>query len=158
MIGVKGTLESTNKSATKSTRNPIRPRRALYTKDRILRSYNAADATAVALMMRTRLAGEYFLSHYDMGDRVALFSVQKLLILGTDGKEQQLMKFKNIKSVDCRPFSQPDSEDVEWGVFIFLSDLKPDGTDFEVIRCETREMAVDMTSQINLGTQLYNRG
>lgn len=158
MIGVKGTLESTNKSASKSTRIPVRPRRAFYTKDRILRSYSAADATAVALMMRTRLAGEHFLSHYDMGDRVALFSVQKLLMLGPDGKEQQVIKFKNIKSVDSRPLSKPDTEEIEWGVFIFISNEKPDGTDFELIRCETREMAADMILQINVGIQLYNRG
>jgi len=158
MIGVKGTLESTNKSATKSTRYPIRPRRAFYTTDRILRAYNTADATAVALMMRTRLAGEYFLSHCDLGDRVAILSVHKLLMLGPDGKEQQLVKFKNIKSIDCRPFSPPDIEDIEWGVFIFLSDVKPDGTDFEVIRCETHEMALQMTAQIKMGIQLHNNG
>ena len=52
--------------------------------------------------MRTRLAGEQYLGHCDMGDRVALLSVRQAIIVGEDGRELLVVRFQQIASVEVR--------------------------------------------------------
>jgi len=154
MIGVKGSVEgATGGGHFGVYREQLRPRRALYGRDRALRYYNLADATAALLMTRTRLAGEEYLSHYDMGSRVALLSVKRVLLLSDDGKELLMVKFKQMKAVEVRQVPKPDGR-AEWGVLIFLRSPRKNGSEIEVINCEEESMATDLCSQMKRGMNL----
>ena len=115
MIGVKGSVDGG--SINNMRRNQIRPRRAMYGRERAIRTYSLADATASSLMMRSRLAGDLYLSHCDIGNRFALLSVKRLLILGEDGQERIMIKLKLIKRVEVRQVPKPDGGN-EWGEYL----------------------------------------
>ena len=153
MIGVKGSLVAGGNITQGVYNTQIRPRRAFFSKDKVLRQYHINDATAAALMMRTRLAGEDYLSHCDMGGRVAILSVKRLLLLGEDGQQQLLKKFKQMKYVEIRQIPNSDGGP-EWGVLIFLKFPKNNMTEVEVISCEEREVALDLCSKIKQGILL----
>ena len=160
MIGVKGSVEGagersqTNPSAR--LRDQLRPRRAFYGQDRAIRQYELADATAAALMMRTRLATEQYLSHCDMGGRVALMSVRQSLIIGEDGQELLVVKFKQIASIEVRrvPGSKEDPQKMVWGVLIFLNKPRNNGSEIEVLTCEEKDIAMELAAQLKRGISL----
>lgn len=160
MIGVKGSVEGagersqTNPSAR--LRDQLRPRRAFYGQDRAIRQYELADATAAALMMRTRLATEQYLSHCDMGGRVALMSVRQALIIGEDGQELLVVKFKQIASIEVRrvPGSKEDPQKMVWGVLIFLNMPRNNGSEIEVLTCEEKDIAMELAAQLKRGISL----
>eukprot|EP00553_Chaetoceros_curvisetus_P009045 CAMPEP_0204635410 /NCGR_PEP_ID=MMETSP0717-20131115/31467_1 /ASSEMBLY_ACC=CAM_ASM_000666 /TAXON_ID=230516 /ORGANISM="Chaetoceros curvisetus" /LENGTH=455 /DNA_ID=CAMNT_0051654151 /DNA_START=104 /DNA_END=1471 /DNA_ORIENTATION=- len=155
MVGVKGSLEAGNNSqrgrSSVNNQSQIRPRRAFYGRDRRLRPYVFVDAISAAIMMRTKLAGENYLSHVDMGGRVAILSVRRFLLLGDDGETQLLIKLKNIKRVTLR---QIDSNGIEWGVLIFLKTSRKNGNQVEVITSEDIEIAKELESKIKQGAAL----
>ena len=151
MIGVKGSVEGV--AGGPQLRDQLRPRRALYGRDRALQNYQLADATASMLMMRTRLAGEEYLSHCDMNSRVALLSVKRLMLLGDDGKELLIVKYRQIKSIEVRQINKPNGH-AEWGVLIFLKAPRKNGSEIEVISCEERATAVTLCSQMMRGVNL----
>jgi len=154
MIGVKGTIEGTYSAATSTY--PIRPRRALYGSDMRIRPYNVADAAAAALMMRTRLAGELYLAHLDMGNRVALLSVYRILILGARGdelEERLVLKFKHIENVEVRSIEQEDGS-AGWGIIIILNTRRRNGSEVEVINCKDKAEAEELSSLIDQGMKL----
>eukprot|EP00566_Odontella_aurita_P001299 CAMPEP_0113600808 /NCGR_PEP_ID=MMETSP0015_2-20120614/42898_1 /TAXON_ID=2838 /ORGANISM="Odontella" /LENGTH=881 /DNA_ID=CAMNT_0000509077 /DNA_START=68 /DNA_END=2713 /DNA_ORIENTATION=- /assembly_acc=CAM_ASM_000160 len=151
MIGVKGSVERTSGGAEYGVyREQLRPRRALYGRDRSLRQYQLADATAALLMTRTRLAGEEYLSHFDMGSRVALLSVKRFLLLSDEGKELLMVKFKQMKNVEIRQVPKPDGH-AEWGVLIFLRSPRKNGSEIEVINCEEEATAIELCTQMKRG-------
>jgi hypothetical protein len=143
MLGVKGSLEGA--TGVQSQLTPLRPRRALYGRERSLRSYNMADAAASSLLMRTRLAGEEYFDHLDMGDRLLLVSVKRLLVLGSRGQELLLIRLKHIESVEVRSTKHGEDE-VVWSVLILLSTPRSNGSDVEVIACRKGEDAKDLCS------------
>ncbi len=155
MVGVKGSLEAGNNSqrgrSSLNNQSQIRPRRAFYGRDRRLRPYVFVDAISAAIMMRTKLAGENYLSHVDMGGRVAILSVRRFLLLGDDGETQLLIKLKNIKRVTLR---QIDNNGMEWGVLIFLKTSRKNGNQVEVITSEDIEIAKELESKIKQGAAL----
>jgi hypothetical protein len=154
MIGVKGSVESGggfNRSAFQPTQ--VRPRRPMYGRDRVLRAYELDDAAACSLMTRTRLAGENYLSHFDMLDRVALLSVKRLLLLGSNGEEQLLLKLKHVASVEVRPIDQEDGTS-GWGIIVKLSTPRSNGSEIEVITCSSEEEATELCCQIQRGANL----
>ncbi len=120
MIGVQGSVEGKKGSLRGGRQAQIRPRRPMYGPDRILRPYSVAHTAAATLMLRTRLAGENYLSHYDMDDKVALLSVKRALLLGPDGQELLVVKYKNIEKVTVEPMAQQGNGDEEWAVVIVL--------------------------------------
>ena len=160
MIGVKGSIEGvaegSNPSSSARLRDQLRPRRAFYGQDRAIRQYELADATAAALMMRTRLATEQYLSHCDMGGRVALMSVRQALIIGEDGQELLVVKFKQIASVEIRrvPGSKEDPQKMVWGVLIFLNKPRNNGSEIEVVTCEEKDIAMELAAQLKRGVAL----
>ena len=155
MVGVKGALDGAGSGNHQRGTTPtqIRPRRAFYGRDRALHPYQIVDAVAVAIMMRTRLAGENYLSHVDMGGRVAILSVKRFLLLGDDGQTQLLIKLRNIKFVELRPVPKPDESGMEWGILIFLKNTKY-GNDIEVITTDNREVGIDLCKKIKQGISL----
>ena len=150
MIGVKGTVEGVSGHGQHLT--PVRPRRAFYGREKVLRTYNMADAAASALMMRTRLAGEAYLTHLDMGDRVALLSVKRLLLLGSRGQELLVLKLKHIESLEVRKVEQED-ETPAWSIVFLLNAPRSNGSDVEVITCHEEAQARELYSLIEQGLQ-----
>ena len=156
MIGVRGSVDAGRQSGRGTYKMPqLRPRRTMYGGDRILRVYSLADAAASTLMLRTNLAGDNYLSHVDMGDRVLLVSDKKFVLLGPDGQELLLVKFKNVKSVELRQMAE-DGSDSEWGVFITLSGRgKKDVNHVEVLRCgDNYSVATSLSEQLQRGLDL----
>ena len=125
----------------------IRPRRPVYGKDRAIRVYNMADAAASALMLRTRLGGEHYRSHVDMGDRVALLSVKRILLLGPKGDELLMLKFKHIENVEVRPIELADGSQ-GFGIIIILNTPRRNGSELEVINCSDRDQAIELCEHI----------
>jgi len=149
MIGVKGSVEGSvgNSASYRGLHgNQIRPRRAFYGRDRAMREYRLADATATSIAMRTRLAGEPYLSHCDMGDSVALLSVKRLLVLGSEGEEVLVVKLKRIKDVEVR--QNPKQKGLlDWGVFLSLKEPRKNGREAEVISCQEQSIALELCAQ-----------
>jgi hypothetical protein len=152
MIGVRGSVEGSSASNS-SQLVQLRPRRALYGPERVVRVYNLADATASALIMRTRLAGEAYLDHLDMGDRVALFSVQRMLLLGPKGEELLFLKYYHIESMELRSLPMDDGS-VGWCIVVVLNTPRRNGSDIEVISCGDEQEAVELRKKMEHGKQL----
>ena len=148
MVGVKVALDgSTGTHTLGGVPTQIRPRRCFYGSNRVLSTYNMADALSMAIIMNTRLAGENYLSHCDLGGRVALLSVRKFLLLGDDGQEQLIIKFKHISHTEVRQVSTPKGLH-EWAVLIFLKIARKTGSEVEVIKCDEKNVAFDLCSKI----------
>jgi hypothetical protein len=163
MVGVKGSVDGASSSLVTATQ-PIRPRRTLYGRDRLLRPYSIADAAAAALMQNTRLGGEPYLSHLDMGDRVALLSSKHLLLLGAHGEELLVLKFKHIDCVEIRDVGQRyvdvissshagQKMPVQWGLVVVLNTPRRNGAEVEVIACNSKDQAQELHRQIDFGRQ-----
>lgn len=157
MIGVQGSVEGKSSLMRGGRRAQVRPRRPMYGRDRILRPYDVADAAAATLMLRTKLAGENYLSHYDMGDKVALLSVRRMLVLGSNGEELLIVRYKNIDKVTVQPMTQREGDvDEVWAVVIVLSVPRSNERPVHLIRCNTRAVAVELSSQLNRSISLAN--
>lgn len=148
MIGVKGSVGGVGGRTTNQL-TQIRPRRALYGRDKAIRIYNIADAAAAALLQRTRLAGELYFSHVEMTDRVALLSVKRLLIIGPTGKELLVLKLKHIESLELRIIDDSNVQP-EWGIIFLLNTPRRNGSEIEVITCHDQAIAEQLRSQIDL--------
>jgi len=151
MIGVKGTVDGAGGQLQQLTQ--VRPRRALYGREKTIRPYHFADAAASALMLRTRLAGEPYFNHVDMVDRVALLSVKRLLIVGRHGEELLVLKFKHIDSVETREVSLDDGSS-GWGIIVLLNTPRSNGSEVEVITCKERTHAEELCSQLDQGKKM----
>lgn len=152
MIGVKGTVDGASGHGG-AQMTQVRPRRALYGREKSIRSFNFADAAASALMLRTRLAGEPYLSHLDMGDRVALLSIKRIVILGRRGEELLVLKFKHIESVEVRNFNQEDGS-AEWGIIVLLNTPRHNGSEVEVITCKEKSYAELLCAKLEHGRRM----
>uniref|UniRef100_A0A7S2PQX2 Vacuolar protein sorting-associated protein 13 DH-like domain-containing protein n=1 Tax=Leptocylindrus danicus TaxID=163516 RepID=A0A7S2PQX2_9STRA len=167
MIGVKGSVEGgtyndIGKMQQRIKRaSQLRPRRVFYGRERTIREYKQSDATAAQLMMTTRLAGEQYFSHVDMGNAgVALLSVRRALILGNnpgdgDGNERACIKYKNIAKVDVRQIPTPD-ETIQWGVVVLLKTARQDGSAVEVISCDDPDVAHEIYALLNKARSLLS--
>jgi hypothetical protein len=155
MIGVKRTVEDTHAQAQNLAlaSNQFRPRRPMYGRDKVLRPYNFEDSAAATLMLRSRCAGENYLGHLDLGDRVALLSVHRMVLIGANGQEMLVLKYKHVSSVEVRPIPLADGSN-GWGIIILLNTPRRNGSDIEVISCKTKEEAMKLSSQIKRGTNL----
>lgn len=155
MIGVKSTVDS-NAGGMQSQlglQNQIRPRRPMYGHDKVLRPYRLDDAAAAVLMLQTQNAGENYLSHVEMGDRVALLSVKRLLIVGSEGQELLVLKYKHVERLDIRPAKQEDGND-GWAIVVLLNTPRRNGSEIEVITCSEKSHAVDLCAQIKHGMNI----
>lgn len=148
MIGVKGSVEGGNTGSNQPTQ--VRPRRALYGREKAIRTFHFTDAAASALMLRTRLASEPYLSHLDLGDRVILLSCKRGVVLGRNCEELLVIKLKQIESVEIRGVTHEDGS-IEWGVVIVLDTLNPSGNDVEVIVCKEKSQAEQLYQQLSYG-------
>jgi Autophagy-related protein C terminal domain len=155
MIGVKSTVEykEEQQQSLALLKNQLRPRRPMYGRDKVLRTYSLEDAAAAALMLRTRCAGENYLSHLDLNDRVALLSVKRLIILGPNGEEQLSLKYKHVDKVEVRSIKQEDGSG-GWGIVVILNTPRRNGSDVEVISCRSEQEAIGLCSQIQRGIDL----
>jgi Vacuolar-sorting-associated 13 protein C-terminal/Autophagy-related protein C terminal domain len=151
MIGVKGSVDA---GGGRDGHYPeqVRIRRAFYGQDKALRIYNVQDSAAAALMLRTRLAGEAYFSHLDMMDRVALLSVKRLLIIGPNGQELLLLKFKDIESWEIRAIGQGENKETEWGIIVILNTPRSNGSEIEVITCHDQTTASQLSKKLELAT------
>lgn len=150
-IGVKGSVEGA--TGVQQQLVHIRPRRALYGRERVLRQYNIADAAAAALLMRTRLAGESYFAHLDMGDRLALLSVKRLLIIGSSGEELLLVRFRHIESIEVMSTPRKDGK-IVWNVVLVLNTPRQNGSDVEVITCHEEIEAKELCRLMQEGIKL----
>lgn len=142
LIGVKGAVESTDSSGYLNVHNQIRPRRALYGRDRVIRPYKIDDASAATVQARSCLGGEEYYAHVDMVKMVALMSVNQLLILSEDGGEVLRLYYQQMKKVEvhCR--------DDSCFLVIYLNDPKDDGTETEEVKCEDEELAIVLCDKL----------
>jgi len=153
MIGVKGTVDGAGGQTMHRQLTQVRPRRALYGREKAIRPFVFADAAASALMLRTRLAGESYLSHADMGDRVALISVKRVLLLGQRGEELLVLKLKHIEKVEVRSVTMDDGSP-GWGIIILLNTPRSNGSELEVIICKEKAHAEELCVLLDQGKQL----
>lgn len=151
MLGVKSSME-VKRGAQRYQQ--LRPRRPMYGRDNVLRPYDLADSAASALMMRTRLAGEKYLSHCDLEDRVALLSVKRLVLLGEEGQELLMVKFKHIRKVKVRESNVHQDGGSDYKVIITLKASRENGSKVEAISCKEKAQAVELCSQIYRGKNL----
>jgi vacuolar protein sorting-associated protein 13A/C len=153
MIGVKGSIEVVASGSQRTTFVQIRPRRAVYGYDRRIRPYVFVDAISSAILMKTSLAGEEYLTHIDLGGRVVIISIRRLLLLGDDGEAQLIIKLKSIKSVEVRQTSNND----ECGVVIMLKSFKKNiGNDTEIIRTESIGIARELCAKIRQSLPVHS--
>lgn len=135
LIGIKGAVESTDSASYLNVHNQIRPRRALYGRDRVIRPYRIDDASAATVQARSCLGGEEYYDHVDMVKKVALMSVNQLLILSEDGKEVLRLHYQQMKKVEV------DYRDGSCLVVVYLNDIMQDGTEREEVKCEDEKLA-----------------
>jgi hypothetical protein len=149
MIGVKGSVDA---GGGRSGLHPeqVRLRRAFYGREKVLRIYSVQDSAAAALMLRTRIAGEFYFSHVDMVDRVALLSVKRLLIIGPNGQELLLLKYKHIESLELRAIGQTENGETEWGIIVLLNTLRNNGSEIEVITCPDQTTAAQLYRELDV--------
>eukprot|EP00977_Amphora_coffeiformis_P011236 scaffold2704_cov159-Amphora_coffeaeformis.AAC.6 len=152
MIGVKGSVDGASGGQSGMVLQ-IRPRRPLYGRDRSIRTYNMADAAAMALMQRTRLAGELYLNHLDMDDRLALLSVKRLVLMGPMGEELLVVKYKHIERAEMQAISLADGSP-GWGIVLVLNTPRRNGSEVEVINCREQWQATNLLSHIEEGIRL----
>lgn len=157
MDGVKGSIEGADKSTRSQSNSQIRFKRPFYGPDRVFRRFESADAIAADYMMCTKLAGDNFLSHCDMGGRVAILSVKSFLLL--EGRDAQLfIKLKHISHVDLRQVPKNDgrmeSAECNWAVLIFLKFARKNGNEVEVIMTDDKNIAIDLCAKIKQGVNL----
>lgn len=154
MIGVKGSVEGVNISHRNVKYSQIRPRRALYGRERSLKTYDLDDATAAILMTTTRLAGELYLSHCLLNHkRIALLSIKHLIVLGEDGRERMLVTFRHVKYVKLKHYPLPNG-DVEWGLLISLVSRKNNDNELEAINCGEKDTAIELRKLLNRALNL----
>jgi hypothetical protein len=160
MIGVKSTVE---KNAVYTNlaleRNQVRPRRPMYGRDKVLRPFKLEDSAAATLMFRTSCAGEYYLSHMDMKNRVALFSVIRFILLGPKGNELMALKYEQVSKAEVRPFQKEEGSE-EWGIAIVLhappnpAQTQTGGAHVQAIYCQSKQEADELCSHIKQGMDL----
>lgn len=102
LMGVKGSVEDAS-SEMILMHSQVRPRRALYGQDRVVKPYRLDDATAATIQAALCIGGEEYYSHVDMINKVALLSVSRLLILSEDGNELLLLPYSEIRCVEVQP-------------------------------------------------------
>ena len=158
MIGVKSTVEykEAQRQNLALVRNQFRPRRPMYGRDKVLRPYSMEDAAAATLMLKTRCAGENYMSHLEMNDRVALLSIKRLVILGPKGEEQLALKFKHVNRLEVRSIREDDGITEGWGIVVILNTPRRNGSDVEVISCRSEQEAIDLCALIQQGVDLVS--
>ena len=156
MIGVKSTVEykEAQRQNLALVRNQFRPRRPMYGHDKVLRPFSMEDAAAATLMLKTKCAGENYLSHLEMDDRVALLSVKRLIILGPKGEEQLALKFKHVKRLEVRSIREEDGITEGWAIIVVLNTPRRNGSDVEVISCRSEQEAIDLCMLVQQGVDL----
>jgi hypothetical protein len=85
-----------------------------------------------------------------MGDRVALLSVKRLVLLGPNGEEVLVLKYKHIDSLEVQSIVQED-QSPGWGIIVVLNTPRRNGSDLEVISCQEKAQAEELRSQIEQG-------
>jgi len=147
MIGVKSTVEykEAQRQNLALLRNQFRPRRPLYGRDKVLKPYSMEDAAAATLMLKTRCAGENYLSHMDMNNRVAL---------GPRGEEQLALKYKHVDRLEVRSIRQEDGITDGWGIVVVLNTPRRNGSDVEVILCQSEQEAINLRVLIQQGVDM----
>ncbi len=156
MIGVKNSVEHTGVGQQQSLtleRSQFRPRRPFYGRDKVLRPYKLEDAAAAALMVRTRCAGENYLSHLDLGDRVALLSVKRFILLGPKGQELMALKYKHVTTAEVRQIPLEDNT-IGWAIIIVLNTPRKNGSEVEVLSCKSQQEAIELCSHLQQGIEL----
>ena len=143
LIGVKGSLEGVNSQGMLTLHSQVRPRRALYGRDRVVKPYRIDDATAATIQSKLCIGGEEYFSHVDMIKSVALMSVRRLLILSGDGEELLLLPYNDMRKVEVYP--QIDAE----GFVVKISlNLKADGSEYEEVKCDEEKMANSLCEKL----------
>ena len=137
LTGVKGSIDGTAAEGT-ILHSQVRPRRALYGRDRVVKPYRVDDAAAAVIQSKLCIGGEDYLGHVDMLTKVALISVTRLLLLSGDGEELLLLPLNEIRKVEVQ-LKQLDTE--VFLVKLFLYKPKADGNEYEAIKCDNEEMA-----------------
>lgn len=161
MIGVKASVGGASYHGVLIVQ--MRPRRATYGRNRMIRAYKLEDAAASALMMRTKLAGEQYLGHLEMKRRLALLSVRRVLVLGGKGEELLLLKYSHIERLEVRRMDRTygataeADADKSWGLVIVLNRARRNGSEVEVVRCESQSEAEKLQWKIQEGIDALSR-
>ena len=137
LTGVKGSIDGTAAEGMTILHSQVRPRRALYGRDRVVKPYRVDDAAAAVIQSKLCIGGEDYLGHVDMLTKVALISVTRLLLLSGDGEELLLLPLNEIRKVEDQ-LKQLDTEVFLVKLFLY----KPKAVnEYEAIKCDNEEMA-----------------
>jgi sRNA-binding carbon storage regulator CsrA len=138
--GVKGSVEGATSEGLSILNCQVRPRRALYGSDRVVKTYRIDDATASVIQSKLNtIGGENYYSHVDMVKNVALMSVTRLLILSEDGNEELLLRFDEISRVEIL---QPSTD-------VVRIHLNSDVNAVKEVKCEDEEIANRLRQKIS---------
>jgi hypothetical protein len=171
MIGVKGSMQEgngLNSSRHLQEMQQLRCRRAFYGEDRAIHAYKKADARALQLMSRTKMAGDQYLGHCTVGARVALFSTRQFVVLQENGKAKRVFKYEYVKEVEARQISTEGK--LLWACVVALAspagnrllhfprqEGRGAGSDMvqcESIPCPDAATAQELSKMINKGVDL----
>jgi hypothetical protein len=89
----------------------------------------------------------------DMGNRVALLSVRRMILLGPNGQEMLALKYKHVSKIEVRAIKQDDGSE-GWGIIIILNTPRRNGSEVEVISFPNRQQAMELCSYIQRGMDL----
>ena len=138
LMGVKGSVEG---EVILALHSQVRPRRALYGRDRVIKPYRIDDATAATIQATLCIGGEEYFSHVDMENKVALMSVSRMLILSEDGEELLLLPYSEIRCAEV----QPQIKAAGFLVKIYLI-----GSDeCKVVKCDDESIANLLCEKLN---------
>ena len=144
LIGVKGSVEGSSSQGMVTLLSQVRPRRALYGSDRLVKPFRLDDATAATIQSKLPgIGGEEYLTHVDMVTSVALMSVNRLLVLSSDGIELLLLPFSEMKGVDVQ-------EGAEKGFVVRISLLAPKSdSEYVEVNCDEECVAVALCDKLS---------
>jgi hypothetical protein len=75
------------------------------------------------------------------------------IISGPRGDEQLALKYGHVDRVEARSIKQEDGTD-GWGIVIVLNTPRRNGSEVEVITCQSQEEAIELCSYIQRGLNL----
>jgi len=74
--------------------------------------------------------------------------------LGPRGEEQLALKYKHVDRLEVRSIRQEDGITDGWGIVVVLNTPRRNGSDVEVILCQSEQEAINLRVLIQQGVDM----